>query len=228
MVAKLRIIFISLHQMNKILYISILFFALAILYFSPVQLPSKLAYPVAFLGLMALLDFRHIGISMALGLVFSALGDWQGTQGNFLGQMGFFGLAHVAYLCYFVRRSKNVPNWKRAIGYSMTSAMMIGGFAFIVIVPEVPTGIIKIGVSIYIVLIMTMMFTAFLQRDWLFALGAALFVISDFILAWNKFLNPIPHASWFIMVPYYLAQWLLYYRATTVASAACSCTSQDK
>jgi uncharacterized membrane protein YhhN len=204
--------------MKKITYISIVFVVLAVLYFSQVQLPSKLAYPVAFLGLMALLDYKYVGISMALGLVFSALGDWQGTQGNFLGQMGCFALAHVAYIGYFISRLCTKLYWKIAISWAIP-CIVIGVFAFIKVVPMVPPGVVKIGVGIYCVLILTMMWTAFLQKDWLFALGAALFVCSDFILAWNKFVSPIGYASWWIMVPYFGAQWMLFYRATCVASS---------
>lgn len=203
------------------------FLVLAAMYFAPVRLPSKLAYPVAFLGLMALLDYKHIGISMALGLVFSALGDWQGTQANFLGQMGCFALAHVAYIAYFISRLKHKPDWKLVVS-AIIPCLIIGVVAIFWVIPEVPKGILQIGVSIYCVLILTMMWTAFLQKDWLFALGAALFVCSDFILAWNKFVSPIDNASWCVMVPYYGAQWILFYRATSVASGACSCTSQGR
>ena len=214
--------------MKKISYIFIIFLTLVALYFSPIHLPSKLAGPVTFLGLMALVDFKRIGLLMGLGLMLSALGDWQGTQGNFMGQMAFFGLAHVAYICYFVSRLKNIPKWKDNLGVAIPWFIILGGWAFIHVVPEVPEGMMRIGVSIYCVLILTMLSTAFLQRDWLFALGAFLFVVSDLSLAWNKFLGPIPYVHWYIMVPYYGAQWCLFYRATSVASGACSCTSQGK
>ena len=205
--------------MKRIVYISIVFIALVVLYFSPIQLPSKLAYPVAFLGLMALIDHKHMCMLMALGLVFSALGDWQGTQGNFLGQMGCFGLAHIAYISYFVSRLKNKVEWKNVPGYTISTPIILGGLVMMLVVPLVPAGIIRIGVIIYSLLILSMLSAALLQRDWIFDLGAALFVCSDFILAWNKFVTPIHYASWFIMVPYYSAQWLLFYRATSVASS---------
>jgi alkenylglycerophosphocholine/alkenylglycerophosphoethanolamine hydrolase len=213
--------------MKRLLFISVVFVALAILYFSPVQCPGKLAYPVAFLGVMALIDYKHISIWMAYGLVFSALGDWQGTQGNFFRQMALFALAHVAYICYFISRLRNKPDWKVALGLAIP-CIIIGVFAFIKVVPMVPSGIIKIGVIIYCLLILTMLWSSLLQKDWLFTFGATLFVISDFILAWNKFVTPIDNASWFIMVPYYGAQWFFFVRATIVALNACSCTSQDK
>ena len=213
--------------MKRIIIISVIYVVLCALYFTNVHLPSKLTYPVAFLGLMALLDFKHIGILMVLGLVFSALGDWQGTQGNFLGQMGCFALAHVAYIGYFISRIKGKMGGKDAI-YFAIPCIIIGVFAFIKVVPMTPPGIIQIGVSIYCLLILTMLWSALLQKDKWFALGAILFVISDFILAWNKFVSAIDYASWFIMVPYYGAQWLFFVRATIVASNVCSCISQDK
>lgn len=210
--------------MKRLLFISIVFVALAILYFSPVQSPSKLAYPVAFLGVMALIDNKRIGIFMSYGLVLSALGDWQGTQGNFFRQMALFGMAHIAYICYFASRIKNRQDNKA--GWMTWLCVLIGLIALIKVVPMVPSGALRTGVIVYCLLILTMLRMALLQRDIWFALGATLFVISDFILAWNKFVSPINHASWLIMVPYYGAQWLLFYRATSVASGACSCTSQ--
>ena len=213
--------------MKRLLIISIVFLALAILYFSPVQSPSKLAYPVAFLGVMALIDNKRMGIFMAYGLVLSALGDWQGTQGNFFRQMALFGLAHIAYICYFASRIENMQDNDKA-GWRTWLCVLIGLIALIKVVPMVPSGTLKTGVIVYCLLILAMLRMALLQRDIWFALGAALFVLSDFILAWNKFVSPIDYASWCIMVPYYSAQWLLFYRATSVASGACSCTSQGQ
>ena len=201
--------------------------SLCFLYFSHIHLPSKLVYPVALLGIIALADGKHIGWLMAIGLVFSAFGDWQGTQGNFLGQMGCFGLAHLAYIGYFGQRIKQHIPKKQAV-LRVIPALLLGIVAFTMIVPHAPQGIVQMGVSIYCVLILTMLWMALLQNEWWFGTGAALFVLSDFILAWNKFVNPIDHVSWFIMVPYYTAQWQLFMRAITVASGDGSYTSQDR
>jgi uncharacterized membrane protein YhhN len=59
-----------------------------------------------------------------------------------------------------------------------------------------------------------MLYFALLQRSSLYALGAVLFVFSDFILAWNKFVDPIEHSRYLIMIPYYLGQLLLFVRST--------------
>ena len=211
--------------MKRLIIISIIYSALCILYFSPIQLPSKLAYAVAFLGLVALYHFRQIGIIIALGLLMSACGDYMGTQGNFICQMAFFGLAHVAYIIYFLRRMKKPVNW-HDVQYAAITSLFVGAEAFTLVVPSVPDVMLKIGVTIYCLLILTMLCMALLQRDWLFGLGAVLFVLSDYILAWDKFVDPINHASWYIMATYYAAQWLLFFRA--FASNACSYTSQDR
>lgn len=200
--------------MKRIIIISVIYVVLCALYFTNAHLPSKLTYPVAFLGVMALIDYKHIGIWMAYGLVFSALGDWQGTQGNFFRQMALFGLAHIAYICYFASRLKNKNNEKA--GWTTWLCVLIGLAVFIKVVPMVPSGTLRSGVIVYCLLILAMLRMALQQRDIWFALGAGLFVLSDFILAWNKFVSPIDHASWFIMVPYYGAQWLLFYRASNI------------
>lgn len=76
---------------------------------------------------------------------------------------------------------------------------------FVRVVPCAPAGVLRVGVSIYAVL---------MQRSLLYALGALLFVISDFILAWNKFVEPVPYREILVLGTYLSAQWLLFVRAT--------------
>lgn len=195
------------------------FFALSILYFLPVHIPHKLALPVASL-FVASLWLNPWQICAAL--LFSTLGDWCGTVGNFLGQMGSFALAHVFYIWFFVKRyfAKVEHDRKltsKAKGYlAMLIVFAIGllTIVFTQIVPAAPAGVVRIGVSVYAVLITTMLLCGMLQRSTLYALGAILFVFSDFILAWNKFVEPVPCSRYLILVTYYLAQWLLFVRST--------------
>ena len=88
--------------------------------------------------------------------------------------------------------------------------------AIALIVPSTPPGILRIGVSIYACMISIMLLLALLQRDLMSALGAALFVISDFILAWVLFVDAIPHSGYLIMIPYYAAEWILYEKSTSL------------
>jgi uncharacterized membrane protein YhhN len=145
-----------------------------------------------------------------------------GSCHNFLGQMGFFALGHVFYVTYFAKRyfckvEKDRKLTGKAKGYMamvIFCALTLLAVAFTRIAPEAPAGIIRVGVCIYATLISIMMVMAMLQRSSLFALGAVLFVFSDFILAWNKFVEPVPYRHYLVLVSYYLAQWLLFIRAT--------------
>lgn len=77
-------------------------------------------------------------------------------------------------------------------------------------------GKMKIPVIIYVLVIMTMARLAlerYIQagdaKSLLVLIGALLFVISDSLLAYNRFARPIRHAQFFILSTYFAAQWLI-------------------
>ena len=190
-----------------------------IIFFLPVEIPHKITVCTSILTLASLWLCPW---QMTLALLFSTLGDHFGSCQNFMAQMGFFALGHVWFIIYFTNRYlKKVEMDRRLTGKAKgyiaivsLCALSLLTFAYCRIVPEVPHGIMRIGVSIYAVLICTMLVTALLQRSSIFALGAVLFVFSDFILAWNKFVEPVPYRHYLVLVTYFLAQWLLFIRAT--------------
>ncbi len=200
--------------------VTALFLGTAIFFFSPVELAHKVTVPV---GLLAVAAAWMCPWQITMALLFSALGDYMGSCHNFLGQMGFFAIGHVFYIIYFIQRyfRKVKPMDLKMTGKSKGYLAMVIfctavllAVAYIRIGPGAKAGIERTGVYIYATLISTMLLTALLQRSSLFALGAVLFVFSDFILAWNKFVEPIPYRNYLVMVTYYLAQWLLFIRAT--------------
>ncbi|MBK2126060.1 lysoplasmalogenase family protein, partial [Fangia hongkongensis] len=74
----------------------------------------------------------------------------------------------------------------------------------------------KAAVAIYILIISIMGYlaiNAFIGRsqstESLIFAGAILFMLSDSILAWDKFKMPMKQATLWIMSTYYLAQWLI-------------------
>lgn len=196
-----------------------IYLALTVFFFLPFDIPHKITPCVSalFIASLWLCPWQ-----MSLALLFSALGDHFGSCGNFLAQMGFFALGHIWFIVYFISRyfKKVEPDRKltgKAKGYLamvIFCATVLLCVVFFRIVPLVPPGVLTIGVSIYAILICTMLVSAMLQRSSLFALGAILFVFSDFILAWNKFVEPVPYRHYLVLVPYFLAQWLLFIRAT--------------
>lgn len=194
-----------------------LFICSLVLYFAPVELEHKLAIPV---GLLALASLWLCPWQMTLALAFSAAGDYFGSAGNFMAQMGSFATAHVWFIVFFTLRYQRIRttagNGKRFAFGALFCSIALLSAAFGLIVPHAPDGILKIGVSIYACLICSMLLLALLQHDLGFGLGASLFVISDFILAWQLFVSPIPHSGLLIMIPYYAAQWLIYKKSTSL------------
>ena len=196
-----------------------LFSAASLTFFLPFEIAHKVTFPVAILALASLwLCPWHI----TLALLFSAVGDYFGSCGNFLAQMGSFALAHVMYIVYFMNRyltkverdRKLTAKMKGYLAMVIFCILTLLAIVFTRIVPLAEPGIIRTGVAIYACLISIMLLLALLQRSSLFALGAVLFVFSDFILAWNKFVEPVPFRNYLVLVPYFLAQWLIFIRAT--------------
>ena len=196
-----------------------LFLAASLAFFLPFEIPHKVTFPV---GILTLASLWLCPWQVTLALLFSAAGDYFGSCGNFLGQMGCFALAHVMYIVYFTDRyfskverdKKLTPKMKGYLFMVAFCIMALLAIVFTRIVPVAEHGIIRTGVAIYACLISAMLLLALLQRSSLFALGAVLFVFSDFILAWNKFVEPIPYRDYLVLVTYFMAQWLLFIRTT--------------
>jgi uncharacterized membrane protein YhhN len=196
-----------------------LFLCMAAIFFLPIDIPHKVSFPLIILSVAGL---WLLPWQMLLAMIFSAAGDYMGSCGNFIGQMGFFALAHVWLITFFISRYRRKVErdgklTTKTKGYLAIMTFCVGAllvFALTNITSHAPEGVIRIGTQIYAVLICTMLMMALLQRSSLYALGAVLFVFSDFILAWNKFVEPIPYRNYLVLGSYFLAQWLLFIRAT--------------
>lgn len=196
-----------------------LFLGLVVMYYLPVPVVHKLCFPV---GLLCLASLWLTRWEITCALLFSALGDLAGSCGNFLLQMGSFAVAHIFFITFFMRRYLSKVEMDRKFTMKAKGYLAMMGFCialllvivFVKVVPAVPEGILRIGVSIYAILICLMLFCAMLQRSSLYALGALLFVMSDFMLAWNKFIEPVPCREILVLGTYFMAQWLLFVRAT--------------
>ena len=203
------------------------FAATAIFYFLPIPAPHKIAIPVFSLFIAGL---RLLPWQMCAAMLFSALGDYAGSCHDFIWQMGLFAAAHIFMISFFVKiildslktSGKGTKPYSLYIGVAAICIWLLT-IAFQEIVPFAPAGTVRIGVMVYAILIITMLSTSItavsIKRpyDYWFSLcsfGAGLFLISDGILAWNKFVTPLPHSGLLIMVPYYLAQLSLFLGAS--------------
>jgi uncharacterized membrane protein YhhN len=143
------------------------------------------------------------------GLLFGSLGDIFLTFQNrneffFMLGLGSFLIGHIFYIIYFI---KNFKFHTIGLGISIVITISSIGISNILL-PTLPENL-TLPVLIYIIVISLMVIsTTFYHNFNYFAIiGAILFLISDTIIAWNKFIKPIPFAHLYIMLLYYLGQW---------------------
>lgn len=135
----------------------------------------------------------------------------------FMGGLVAFLTGHVLYiLCYQQMRSDASPNillGPQKVRFALP--IVLAGTGLVVVLYPV-LGNLKIPVMIYALVITVMALQALFRFGYtsnksfaLIFVGAILFMISDSLLAINKFLMPIQFASVYIMTTYMVAQYLI-------------------
>lgn len=196
-----------------------LFICLGVLFFAPADIPHKITLPVALLTIASLWLCPW---QISAALTFSAAGDYMGSCNDFMWQMIFFAIGHIFYIIYFSGRAISSVDMEKSGRKGCNSAIIIFAAALLafVLYRIIPAAIAKegyaigIGTGVYAFLICMMLVSALMQRSILFAVGAILFVFSDFTLAWNKFISPVPYRNYLVLVTYFLAQLLIFIRST--------------
>lgn len=129
--------------------------------------------------------------------------------GGFIAGLLSFLLAHLAYLWAFTRvRRLAAVAWPFA-AYALVAGAILAGLW-----PGVPAPL-RAPVLAYVVCLAAMaaqaavLWRGGLPRGGRLALGGALFVASDALLAINKFSAPLPLSSLWILASYWSAQWLI-------------------
>lgn len=179
---------------------------------------KPLLMPVLLVGvLFAVPRVRsELAILVTLALVLSWLGDVTlGSVGEiwFLVGLGFFLLAHVAYLVLFTRRLKQAPIHTWALAYLVWWVALVA-----ILWPHL--GNLLVPVAVYGLVLGLMGAVALSCNRWI-AVGGALFVVSDTLLGVNRFHPdfewPLVHVV--IMLTYLAAQGLIAYGAIRTAYA---------
>ena len=179
-------------------------------------IPYKVAYPVLLLSLSLFYLRLKPLIPVGAALLLSAVGDAAGAGGMFIPQMLFFALAHGAYMCYFLPQAQVAP---RPFVWPVLTALLL--FLFVCIVPRAADPAERAGVAVYGLVVAGMLYSALQYRGayaaW-FRLAALLFVFSDSVIAWGRFVAPVPCRTYVVMITYYAAQYLFYLFAVRAAT----------
>lgn len=137
-------------------------------------------------------------------LVLSLGGDVLLMVGRFAGGLAFFFVAHVAYIV-------GLRIGQTGVGPLLASALVVLIAAAIVGRP-ILTGVrllepeLSTPVSAYIAVISVMTASALASGVPFAATAAVLFMASDTLIAWNRFVRPLGWAPITIIVTYHLAQ----------------------
>lgn len=143
---------------------------------------------------------------LVIGLFFCMLGDYL-LQWFVIGLTAFL-IGHLFYIASFIHSF--TFTWPRLS--TLIAFMLYGGFMGMELVQALQSSnehALIAPVLFYIVVIIMMSWTAVMTGNPLAIIGSILFLISDSILAWNKFVADIEYSSILIMATYYGAQFCL-------------------
>ena len=205
----------------SILFFVIVLFELITGSTETLQIAHYIAKPAIVVSLMFLFIKTSEGISKSikritiLALGFSVLGDIllmfvdQSPHFFTVGLVAFL-LAHIMYIVVFLKhRNKQ----KSIVGFVILLLVYASGLFYLL---KDGLGDMLIPVIVYMIVILSMATTAFIRKGIvnqmsynLVFVGAIFFMISDSILALNKFYQPIPFSNISIMLTYALAQFLI-------------------
>jgi uncharacterized membrane protein YhhN len=164
--------------------------------------------PIALLLQLALTRTEgRLRAILAVGLVLSAIGDvLLAMRGLFVQGLIAFLLAQLTYTALFLTQFRWQPKrwpWSALIVVYAMACMLF-------IVPE--AGDMQIPVTAYMIAISLMAIAAGFRCDdqflWV-ALGAVIFMISDTLIAVNRFVTPFEHSGIAVMATYYAAQLMI-------------------
>lgn len=204
-----------------------LFLLVTIVYFTGMALQNEAILLICKPLLVTSLLFHFIAatknhpstlkIYIIAALVFSIAGDTllmfvNQNERFFLLGLSAFLLAHIFYIICFHK----IKTKEQVAGKWQWSIIVLIYYFFIISFLMPHLGGMKIPVLVYGLVISFMLFTAMLLYDLndnktarYLLTGALLFVISDSVLAINKFYRPLAFSGWMIMTTYVLAQWML-------------------
>jgi uncharacterized membrane protein YhhN len=180
---------------------------------------EKIAKPGAMLALIGVvIASRGLGDTsirlLLLALVLCLAGDVlllaQG-DGRFLAGLSAFLLGHLAYAVLFLHLGLPSGWWAVAAGVGLLGLLSFGvRIIRAAFGTEGPAGAgLGVGVTAYIAVICVMAVLGWWTGHVWIGLGASIFVVSDTILGWNKFVRALPWGPVAVMVTYLAAQALL-------------------
>jgi uncharacterized membrane protein YhhN len=203
-------------------YIGFSFFYLLILLYNLENIAwylKGLLIPILWLAVYLSEDFPSKKILLG-ALLFSWIGDVillfaDKAEIYFILGLVAFLISHVIYIILFNKQNKpDVPKNKGVFFIGLGFILVYLATMLTILLPKL--GDLQLPVIVYALTISTMLLYAFSgyliwkkPANTYILVGAIIFVLSDSILAMDKFYEPIYKNSFFIMLTYLMAQYLI-------------------
>jgi uncharacterized membrane protein YhhN len=174
------------------------------------------------LGIYYYTQSASMAKTVMTAIIFSCIGDislmFQGSSElYFMAGLGAFLIAHLCYIMAYAQHIEKREgfglNGVQKFRFSLPIALAGTG---LITVLYAHLGGLKIPVTLYAIVLMVMVLQALFRYGytntvsfWFVFVGAAFFMISDSMIAVNKFLSSFELAGVGIMVTYILAQFLI-------------------
>ncbi|CAF3564088.1 unnamed protein product [Rotaria socialis] len=174
---------------------------------------------------------------LVIAFLFSWFGDlllMQNRNDLFLFGLVSFLLAHISYIIAFmVRIQYGEPELRRQLTVSNMIIKSIPFLAYIALMlcilsPKLNTNTeetkgLLVPVVLYTFVVVGMTYTSYLRDRkapgfWTVFVGAVFFVLSDSLIALNRFVMPLPTPGLFVMFTYGLGQYLIVVGSLQVAN----------
>ena len=197
----------------KILFLILSSIYIALLLFIP-SLPQPImalfkTLPIGLLIVMVLKERRQLQnrtfITLLFALSFSALGDVLlalDIGQLFIGGLAAFFISHIFYIITMLP----IKNWRLDV---LLLYLFLAIIVFCLFYPNLNDMLIPVIFYMLVLSIMASLTWMTDKSNGFLVLGGAVFVISDSILALNRFYMPFSYADIVIMCSYYLAQFCL-------------------
>ena len=180
---------------------------------------KPLLMPTLMILLLQVVNRSNVKKLILTGLIFSWLGDLfllldAGNPLFFILGLASFLLTHVCYIIYFLAKPDSSISLLKKQPFIILLVIAYGAGLFVFLLPHL--GALKIPVLVYAAVICSMLLCSVHvygkvnePSNKLYVAGALFFVLSDSLLAVNKFYVPIFLSHTWIMLTYCIAQYFI-------------------
>ena len=142
---------------------------------------------------------RGLLAALALG----GCGDVLLALDFFLAGLTAFLLGHLCYIGLWLRSTTTLRHW------ALLPTLLLMVAAAIWVLPTAGGMLLPVAVYLLVIAVMALLAARSRLVNGLGLIGVYSFLLSDFLLAWQLYRQPLPLSLWLIMSSYYLAQFLI-------------------